>query len=115
MPRRPPLTTLPRRGDFLKAAASGSKSAQPGMVVQARAVPGQPFRIGFTVTRKVGNAVVRNRARRRLRAAADAVLRPDPPAGWDLVLVGRAATPERPFDLLCADLARALAASGVRR
>lgn len=105
---------MPRRGDFLKAAATGRKSAQPGMVVQARSMPGQPFRIGFTVSRKVGNAVVRNRARRRLRAAADALLRESPPHGWDLVLVGRAATPARPFALLCEDLARALAASGVR-
>lgn len=112
MAATPPLPRIAVRRDFLAAAASGLRSAEPGLVLQARRT-GQPTRIGFTVTRKVGNAVVRNRARRRLRAVADAVLRRQPPIGWDLVLIGRAGTLDREFALLCADLRRALARTGV--
>jgi ribonuclease P protein component len=85
----------------------------PGMLVQGLKVEGRPgVRLGFTCSRKLGGAVARNRARRRLRAAADAVLRPGPD-GWDLVLVGRAATLDRPFPALVADLRAALARLGV--
>jgi ribonuclease P protein component len=108
-------SAIPRlkvRADYLRAAAA-RKAAQPGLVLQARAMPGSPLRLGFTVTRKVGNAVLRNRARRRLRAAADAVLRAAPPPGWDLVLIGRAGTLDRPFALLCDDLRQAMARTGV--
>jgi ribonuclease P protein component len=107
------IPRLPARRDFLAAAESGLRAAQPGLVLQARPTGAGPMRIGFTVTRKVGNAVLRNRARRRLRAAADAVLRAAPPAGWDLVLIGRGGTLDRPFPLLCDDLRRALARAGV--
>jgi ribonuclease P protein component len=69
-----------------------------------------PLRLGFTVTKKVGNAVVRNRARRRLRAAADRVMPGTGRAGWDYVLIGRAETLTRPFERLCEDLERAVAA-----
>jgi len=94
---------------------------QPGLVLQglrhrpADATPDRPMaglRIGFTVTRKVGSAVVRNRARRRLRAALEAVLKDAMPQGWDLVLVARAETPRRPFALLVVDLRRALGRLG---
>jgi len=85
----------------------------PGVVVQALAVPGQPtVRLGFTCSRKVGDAVARNRARRRLREAARKVL-PADLAGWDLVLIGRAATVDRPFQALLDDLAQALRRLGV--
>jgi ribonuclease P protein component len=110
----PPLPRIADRRDFLRAASAGAKSAQPGLVLQALAAPEAGFRVGFTVTRKVGNAVVRNRARRRLRAAADQVLRANHPAGWDIVLIGRAGTLDRPFASLCEDLRRALARTGVR-
>lgn len=66
-------------------------------------------RIGITVSRKVGKAVVRNRARRRLRAAADRVLAQQAQPGCDYVLIGRAETVRRPFPLLVDDLERALA------
>lgn len=112
MARNPQIPRLQVRADFLRAAAA-RKAAQPGLVLQARAMPGSPLRLGFTVTKKVGNAVVRNRARRRLRAAADAVLREAPPPGWDLVLIGRAGTLDRPFTLLCDDLRQAMARTGV--
>ena len=70
-------------------------------------------RLGFTVTKKVGNAVVRNRTRRRLREAARLLLRDAPVTGADLVLVGRDKTRGRKFTLLIDDLRQALARSGL--
>ena len=61
-------------------------------------------RVGFTVSRKVGNAVERNRARRRLRAAAEQVMPAHTLAGHDYVIVGRRETLKRPFASLVADL-----------
>jgi ribonuclease P protein component len=113
MARFPQIPRLLARTEFLRAASAGKKAAQPGLVLQALAAPDAPLSVGFTVTKKVGNAVVRNRARRRLRAAADAVLREAPPPGWHLVLIGRAGTLDRPFPLLCADLRTALSRTGV--
>ena len=85
-----------------------------GLVLQA--LPrddGGPARLGFTVTRKIGNAVVRNRTRRRLKEAARLLLRERPVAGVDLVLIGRAATRGRDFADLIDDLRRALDKVGV--
>lgn len=65
-------------------------------------------RIGFTVSKKVGNAVARNRARRRLRAAVDRVMAGRVEPWTDYVLIGRIATIDRPFDALVADLKTAL-------
>ncbi|HTR15770.1 MAG TPA: ribonuclease P protein component [Acetobacteraceae bacterium] len=107
---------LKRRAEFLKVAAKGRKAAVPGLVLQA--LPrgdDAPARIGFTVTRKVGNAVVRNRTRRRLREAARLLLREQPVAGVDLVLIGREGTRSRPFPQLLADLRRALDKAGAPR
>ena len=105
---------LKRRADFLRVAAKGRKAPVHGLVLQALARPDAgPARIGFTVTRKVGNAVVRNRARRRLKEAARLLLRDRAPAGVDLVLIGRDATRTRRFADLIDDLRRALAKTGV--
>lgn len=85
----------------------------PGVVVQALAVPDQAeARLGFTCSRKVGNAVARNRARRRLREAARQAL-PAGLRGWDIVLIGRPATVDRPFAALLGDLATAFGRLGV--
>ncbi len=85
-----------------------------GLVLQALAREDTgPTRLGFTVTRKVGNAVVRNRTRRRLKEAARLLLAPAPPAGVDLVLIGRDTTRARPFVALQDDLRRALLKAGV--
>jgi len=105
------VTRLRRRADFLKAAR-GRRAAMPGLVLQMRvreAAADAPLRVGFTVTRKVGNAVTRNRAKRRLRAAAAAVLPRYGLPGRDYVVIGRAGTLTRPFALLVADFERALA------
>jgi len=116
-PTSPAPTTpgrLTRRAEFLRVAAKGRRAPMPGLVLQA--LPrgdAAPVRLGFTVTRKVGNAVIRNRTRRRLKEAARLLLRDQPLAGADLVLVGRAATRSREFAALQQDLRRALAKAGV--
>ena len=111
-----PATTLrlKRRAEFLRVAARGRKLALPGVVLQ---VLGRgdtaPVRLGFTVTKKVGNAVIRNRTRRRLKEAARLLLTAHPLCGADLVLVGRAGTRGRPFPALQDDLRRALERAGL--
>ena len=106
-----PAGRLKKRRDFLRVASRGKRAARPGLVLQA--APGEPgaLRIGFTVTRKVGNAVVRNRTRRRLKEAARLGL--PALAGWDLVLIGREGTRGRDFATLMADLRGALRQAGV--
>jgi len=111
---RPPavsvcLETLKKRADFL-ACARARKAAMPGFLLQARprAASG-PIRVGFTASKKVGNAVTRSRAMRRLRALARDVLVEAGRPGWDYVLVARAgATVSQPFDELRDELYRAL-------
>ena len=86
----------------------------PGLVLQALAREDQgPARLGFTVTKKIGNAVIRNRTRRRLKEAARLVLAEVPVSGVDLVLIGREATRGRDFKVLQDDVRRALAKAGV--
>lgn len=82
----------------------------PGFLLQARRRDDDgPLRVGYTCSKKLGNAVVRNRAKRRLRAVARAVLPQAGRPGWDYVLVGRpGATVARDFAALCADLHEAL-------
>ena len=114
MPTRP-TTRLRRRAEFLRVAAKGRRAAMPGLVLQAlQRGDDAPARLGLTVTKKVGNAVIRNRTRRRLKEAARLLLQQHAVAGVDLVLVGRDATRSRDFSALQADLARALAKAGVR-
>jgi ribonuclease P protein component len=109
-----PPERLKRRAEFLRVAGKGRKAPMPGLVLQALARGDDgPARIGFTVTRKVGNAVVRNRARRRLKEAARLLLRDHPVSGVDLVLIGRDKTRARPFGALREDLRRALVKAGV--
>ena len=102
------MERLRQRADFL-AAASGRKIATAAFVLQARvrAATG-PVRVGFTVSKKVGTAVERNRVRRRLkdlikRAAEGRLL-----CGHDYVLVGRRAALQRPFDRMVEELESAL-------
>jgi ribonuclease P protein component len=112
-PTLPRLERLKKRREFLRAAARGKRAARPGLVLQALAIPGPSLRLGFTVTKKIGNAVIRNRARRRLKEAARLTLPGMALSGWDLVLIGRDATAERPFPLLIEDLRVALRQAGV--
>ena len=107
-------TRIRRRADFLRAAREGLKTGRPNMVVQALARPDEATRLGFTATRKIGGAVVRNRAKRRLRAVARLDLDEAPAPGWDIVLIARQDTATAPFAALWADFARALRQVGVR-
>jgi len=105
---------LKRRAEFLAVAASGRKAAASGLVLQALdRGDDAPPRLGFTVTRKVGNAVIRNRTRRRLKEAARLLLREGGPAGFDLVVIGRDRTRARPFSALIEDLRYAMRRAGV--
>ncbi|PCJ70407.1 MAG: ribonuclease P protein component [Rhodobiaceae bacterium] len=118
------MERLKARRDFLNTAR-GAKWAAPGLVLQARRRPKSlssseplansetpasdvPARIGFTVTKKVGKAHVRNRVKRRLRAAATEILPLGAKPGYDYVLIGRAGTITRAYCDLKTDLLTAL-------
>ena len=104
---------MTRRAEFLRVAGRGRKAPVPGLVLQVlRRDDDGPARLGFTVTKKVGNAVIRNRTKRRLRAAARDVLGATPVCGVDLVLIGRDSTRGRRFALLLDDLRRAMQTLG---
>ena len=119
------MLRLKRRREFLRVAGGGRKWVAPGLVLQVRRIDlgretgkkaavgkdgaeSSGFRVGFTVTRKVGNAVHRNRAKRRLRAVASQVLPLHARSGHDFVLIGRRATLKRDFKALALDLETAL-------
>ncbi|MCH7487401.1 MAG: ribonuclease P protein component [Proteobacteria bacterium] len=110
------VTRLKRRQEFLRVAGTRRKWVAPGLILQVRrhgsddGFPGDmpPFRVGFTVSRKVGNAVQRNRARRRLCAAVERVMPAHAKGGFDFVVIGRKRTLRRPFTALIADLETAL-------
>ncbi len=129
----PALGRLKQRREFLWVAAANRKWVTPGLILQARAVdPARPPRrgargcaegdtgapgvhIGFTVSRKVGNAVARNRVRRRLRAAANEVLPDHAKETLDYVIIGRRQTLKRPYVDLIGDLTAALKQLGAYR
>jgi ribonuclease P protein component len=103
------LTTIRKRADFL-AANAGRRASAPGFVLLVRdRADGDPAkRVGYTVTKKIGGAVVRNRMKRRLRALARELLPAGGIAGSDHVLIGRQGGIERDFAALRQELARAL-------
>ena len=102
------LGILKKRAAFLAAAASGRKCATRGMVVQMRPREDMARFYGLTASKRVGNAVARNRAKRRLRALANALLPVRARAGCDYVLIARPETVARDFALLRGDLLYAL-------
>jgi len=118
---------LKRRAEFLQVAAANRKWVAPGLILQVRRQPSPDLtsddapraarpdavrpdavRVGFTASRKVGNAVQRNRARRRLRAVASEVLGPHAEPGTDFVLIARPATIDRDYQALIGDLVAGL-------
>ena len=111
------IATLKKRSDFLRVRAAARRWAAPGLVLQAAPAVNteeEQVRVGYTASRRIGNAVARNRAKRRLRAAVAHVIPASAQCGWDYVVIARAATLTRPFDALTGDLAAALARVGAR-
>ena len=103
------LSVLQKRADFL-AAARGRSQGTTAFHLQARdRGDGEPPRVGFTCSKKVGNAVARNRAKRRLREIARLELPKHGRDGWDYVLIGRKeVTARHDFAAMREDLVRAL-------
>lgn len=102
------MVRLKQRADFL-AAASGAKVATAAFVLQGRnRDDGGPARVGFTVSRKVGTAVERNRVRRRLRDIVRRSTQDGLRSGFDYVLVGRRTALNRQFDRMIEDFSNAL-------
>jgi ribonuclease P protein component len=105
------LIRLKTRGDFLRVAAGRARAVRAGLILQAAPRPDDgnaPLRVGLTASKRVGNAVARNRAKRRLRAAAASVMPLHGRPGTDYVLIARAGTGERVYAELLADLEGAL-------
>ncbi len=107
------IETLAKRPDFLRAARAGRAPATAFLVQGRKRSEDEAdpdlIRIGYTCSKKVGNAVARNRAKRRLREIARAIVPNEGNPGWDYVLIGRAgATATLPMDQMQADLSRAL-------
>jgi ribonuclease P protein component len=114
---------LLRRPEFLAVAGTRRKHVAPGLILQVRkhderqrpAGGSVAVRFGLTASKKVGNAVKRNRARRRLRAAALDLLSRHAASGYDVVLVARGETVTRPWAGLVGDLTAALKKLGLWR
>ena len=111
------VATLKKRRDFLRVAGARNSNATRGLVLQACPAAEKPdtLNVGYTASRKVGNAVTRNRARRRLRAAVEKVMPLHAAPGYDYVVIARAGTAERSFEALTRDLETALKRLGVWR
>lgn len=98
------------RPDYLAVGGSGRKWVTPSFIMQALPGVGEaPAKVGFTVSKKVGNAVQRSRAKRRLKEAARMQFPGHAPDGWSFVLIGRTAAIAYPFEKLQADMRWALA------
>jgi ribonuclease P protein component len=103
------LGIIRKRADFV-AANGGKRASTPGflLLVRDREDADATMRVGFTVTRKIGGAVVRNRIKRRFRALAREIIPASGLSGADHVMIGRAKGVEREFSLLRSELADAL-------
>jgi ribonuclease P protein component len=108
------LRVLKTRDEFL-AAAKGVRAHRPNLSLQRRdRGDGEPARVGYTVTKKEGGSVERNRIRRRLREVARLVVGRDGAPGADYVVIGRRAALDSPFQTLVQDLKEALAEAAKR-
>lgn len=106
----PALTVLRKRADFVLAAGSGFKCVKPSVIIQLRKrtdkdiAPASEIRVGFTATKTLGNAVVRNHTKRRMRAAAAKLVPELGIPGCDYVFIGRASVSKGKFDTLLTDM-----------
>ncbi len=109
----PIITVIRKRSDFLLAAGSGFKFVKPSIIIQSRKrgdteMPSDEIRIGFTATKRLGNAVIRNRAKRRMRAAAAKLVPQFGLPGCDYVFIGREQTYKGKFSALLGDVKHSL-------
>ncbi len=109
----PVIRVLRRRADFVAAAKSGVRYVKPSVVIQCRKCQVQEnepavIRVGFTATKTVGNAVIRNRVKRRLRAAIAQLMPVLGVPGYDYVCIGREQTYKGTFSDLIRDMKHAL-------
>lgn len=100
------LVSIPSRAGFLAARDGGMKAVSRGFILQAVPSGRQDWRLGLTATRKIGNAVRRNRARRRLRALARTELAVRARPGIDYVMIARQGTADRDWSDLVSDLGK---------
>lgn len=105
------IQVITKRADFL-AANKGLRNARPGFVLLTRPNGGEGMRFGITVTKKIGNAVVRNRMKRRFRELLRSALPEAGLADHDHILIGRAGGVERDFSRMALELNKALENAG---
>lgn len=98
------IVTIRKRAVFEAARTRGKAVSTAGFVIQALEISGESgFSVGYTVSKRVGNAVMRNRVKRRLRALVKDLLPPRAKNGMAYVFIGKKAAIDRPFDKLEAD------------
>lgn len=110
------ISKIKKRADFLKASKADFKYIAPSVIVQAREhtngeikmIGSLASRVGFTVSKKVGNSVIRNLIKRRLRAAARSLMPKYSMPNHDIVIIGRKKTIEKTFTEILTDLKKAL-------
>jgi ribonuclease P protein component len=109
------MLTLKASADFQRIAKAGRRWTGSAFIMQALKTEDKesPFRIGFTVSRRVGNAVQRNRAKRRLREMVRLFLKTQQPLGHDMVLIAKTAAGSMDFTAMCAEFQKGVAALGM--
>ena len=114
-----PVERMVKRSQYLRVARARKYVASKGLILQFEIKDpnegGNRHRVGFTVSKKVGNAVVRNRARRRLKSVVNDVLTSSEERPLDLVLIGRVSTLKRSYDELLSDFRFALKSARTRQ
>lgn len=104
------LARIKNRKDYLAVAATGRRWVTPAFVLQTKEATDKESapKVGFTVTKKVGNAVIRNRVRRRMKEAAREIFPLKANTGWKYVLIGRHACVDMAYERIKSDLIWAL-------
>ena len=111
------VNSLKASSDFQRISRQGKRWTFPAFIMQVlkHENADSPFRLGLTVSRKVGNAVMRNRAKRRLREMVRTSISPDKLKGFDIVLIGKTSAAERDFALMKEDFLQGLEKLGISR